>query len=96
MSGTVHVWSNDHGHLIACHDVLYLPNCAVKLMPVTPFTKQGCRLLFDDSGVHLTTHDGKPILSGLVKNDLYYFNSSTVQFNSETNSPLASRLNAIK
>ena len=37
MMGTVLVKSNDHDHRVYCTNVLYIPQCAKKLMPASAF-----------------------------------------------------------
>jgi len=77
-SGSVLVFSLDHGITIRCDDVILLPKCAKKLMPAHQFTKKGCTLEFG-AGVHLRSKEGAPILSGPQIGGLFYFRAKTIQ-----------------
>jgi hypothetical protein len=85
MSGTVLVKSLDHDAVYACTNVLFLPKCAKKLMPPIAFAKQGCKITLLEDTVHITSSDGKPVLSGVQHGGLYYVHSRTVRGHSHDN-----------
>jgi hypothetical protein len=79
MSGTVRVQSLDHGCLVECRDVLYLPDCEKKLMPVSTFVKKGSSLLINDTDkINLTARNGSSIFSGREFDGLYHYRCKTV------------------
>ena len=80
MSGTVRVESLDHGCLVECRDVLYLPDCEKKLMPVSTFVKKGSSLLINDTDkINLTARNGSSIFSGREFDGLYHYRCKTVR-----------------
>ena len=80
LSGTVLVKSLDHGCLVECRDVLYLPSCGKKLMPVSTFVSKGSSLVIDNyDKINLTSKSGSSIFSGREFDGLYYYRCKTVQ-----------------
>ena len=80
LSGTVRVLSLDHGCLVECRDVLYLPDCEKKLMPVSTFVKKGSSLLINDTDkINLTASNGSSIFSGREFDGLYHYRCKTVR-----------------
>ena len=52
--GVAHVLRRDgHDHVIECHDVLFLPTCAKKLLPAFQFVAKGCKLTYNNDTVTL-------------------------------------------
>lgn len=76
--GTV-LLTSSHGKVIQCNNVLFMPDCAKKLMPASVFTKKGCKLMFEDDMVTLMTKDGDTIFSGVEEGGLYYYECYAVQ-----------------
>jgi hypothetical protein len=86
VSGTVIVKSLDHGCTIKCENVLYLPTCPQKLMPISTFVRKGCQLHMENyDEVTLLSKGGSPILSGKEFGGLYLYRCKTVSNTSETN-----------
>ena len=80
LSGTVLVESLDHGCLVECRDVLYLPSCGKKLMPVSTFVSKGSSLHINNyDKINLTSKSGSSIFSGREFDGLYYYRCKTVQ-----------------
>ena len=80
-SGTVRIKSINHNHVIECEDVLFLPECAKKLVPAYQFLNKGCSLSLSDNYVCL--HKDKTlILSGKEFGGLYYYHSQTERYQS--------------
>ena len=77
-TGSVLIRSHNYGHLIQCDNVLLLANCPQKLIPVSSFTKKGCRAVYDATSVLLTSPDGRPLLNGHEHQGLFFFNATTV------------------
>ena len=70
---------NPQGQTIACSKVLYMPSCAKKLIPVTPFIRKGFTLsIFDTDQIKLLTPEGKTLLSGKEIDGLYHFECETI------------------
>ena len=66
-------------HQIVAHNVLYLPKCGRKLLPPSPFIRQGCELrLFDKNRVQLLAPDGSCLLEGKEQGGLYYFKAKII------------------
>jgi hypothetical protein len=78
-TGTVHIRSLDHGLVIECHDVLFLPTCSKKLLPASQFVSKGCKLTYENGIVTLTDQQARPVLSGEEFGGLYYFHCETVR-----------------
>ena len=64
---------------ILCKDVLYLPKCAKKLLPCSPFVRKGCSYTLIDNKAFLKNSAGNIILEGIEVGGLYYFHSTTVR-----------------
>jgi hypothetical protein len=80
MKGTVLIESLDYGGVYACTDVLYMPDCAAKLMPVSTFTKKGCEVTYKrDSSVEMVDINNDPMFSGIQVEGMYYFRCQTVR-----------------
>ena len=77
--GTVLVRSTDsHGRMVQCSNVLLMPQCAKKLMPVSPFDKAKCTLTIGGGRVTLTDPLGCNIFNGTISGGLYYFHCEVV------------------
>ena len=80
LSGTVLVESLDHSCLVECRDVLYLPSCGKKLMPVSTFVSKGSSLIINNyDKIKLTSKNGSSIFSGREFDGLYYYRCKTIQ-----------------
>jgi hypothetical protein len=79
MHGTVLIKSLDHGVTISCSKVLLIRECAKKLMPVSTFTTQGCKIEYGKHSVVLSNPKGVPILAGELIGGLYYFKTQTIR-----------------
>ena len=78
--GTVIIEGLDHNVTIRCENVLYIPQCKKKLMPVSPFVRKGCSIAIGDfDKVYLRSSDGSPMLSGKEIGGLYFFKCSTLR-----------------
>lgn len=81
-SGTVIIDSLNHQHRITCTNVLLLPSCSMKLMPVSTFVKKGCTVTYHNTDrVHLSSAKGDTMLTGKEIDGLYFFRSRTVHNN---------------
>jgi hypothetical protein len=81
--GTI-VIENHLGKTILCSNALYMPSCGKKLMPATPFLRNGCTLKMSLDAIELHTSDGQVLLTGKQIGELYYFKAKTIppiQFN---------------
>jgi hypothetical protein len=82
--GDVLVESTNHNVVVLCKDVLFMPNCPIKLMPASPFVKKGCSLTFSDyDKVFLRDSEGKSIFSGVEIDGIYFYQSKTFFDNSK-------------
>lgn len=78
--GTVFVRSADTNTTVTCKDVLYLPSCGKKLMPVSQFVKKGCTFeIYDFDKVALKDKKGKTVFKGRELHGLYYYRASTLK-----------------
>ena len=70
--GTVILRSPLHKRNITAKNVLFLPLCAKKLMPVSPFTMKGCSLTVN-ANVALSDSHNRPLFTGFQQGGLFYF-----------------------
>ena len=85
-TGSVLVYSPVHDHMIRCEDVLFLPSCSTKLMPVSKFARKGGSMhILSDGTVTLKQH-GKTLLSGREFDGLYYYDCISMQPDTKTKS----------
>ena len=87
--GTVFVRSPDTNITVTCKDVLYLPSCGKKLMPVAQFVKKGCTFqIHDFDKVDLKDKKGVTVFKGKEFRGLYYYRAVTLKGNLPTTEPL--------
>ena len=67
------------GHTIMFKDVLYIPECGKKLMPVSPFVRKGFAAIYKDQKVFLQKPDGSNLFQGEEVGGLYYYECETVR-----------------
>jgi hypothetical protein len=64
---------------VSCHDVLYLPKCARKLLPVKQFVVKGCEVKFaKEHFVSLKSASGEVLFAGREFGGLYYVDAEVV------------------
>ena len=64
---------------VSCHDVLYLPKCARKLLPVKQFVVKGCEVKFaKEYFVSLKSASGEVLFAGREFSGLYYVDAEVV------------------
>ena len=77
--GTVLLKEKTSKITISCQNVLYLPKCARKLLPVRQFVVKGCEVKFDKKcNVTLKDSTGGVIFEGIESNGLYYVDAEVV------------------
>lgn len=76
--GTVHIYSPDSNETISCSDVLYLPQCGKKLMPIRQFVNKNCSFQIDKDKASLLSPEGEPLLVGKEIDGLYFYHTVTI------------------
>jgi hypothetical protein len=79
MTGDVLVRSTDTDVLVKFTNVLLLPDCEAKLMPVSPFDHKGCTLTIANGQVQLNEASGDLLFGGSGFGALYFFRAQTVR-----------------
>ena len=82
------VVENHMGKTIRCTKVLFMPNCAKKLMPMSPFDQAGCKLEIIEGNINLSSAKGESILRGKQIDGLYYFQVKTISPKDFLNRPI--------
>ena len=77
--GTVHIYSPDSNETISCSNVLYLPQCGKKLMPVRQFVNKNCSFQISKGKACLLSPEGEPLLVGKEIEGLYFYHAVTVR-----------------
>jgi hypothetical protein len=76
--GTVLLRSTVHKRIVCAKNVLFMPLCAKKLMPVSPFTMKGCSLTVTSTVALSDSHD-RPLFTGFQQGGLFYFPCEVVK-----------------
>ena len=79
MVGTVMIRSLDNDCVIKCMNVLYLPDCAIKLMPACKFLDKGCIITMQKPLVEMRSKEGELMMNGCEFETLYYYHCETVR-----------------
>ena len=77
--GDVLIYSPTHDHMIRCSDVLFLPNCATKIMPVSAFARKGCAFSILPNGTVTLQNNKVPLLVGREFDGLYYYDARALK-----------------
>ena len=91
MVGTVMIKSLDNDCIIKCTNVLYLPDCALKLMPACKFTHTGCSISMTNNVVKMKSKDDKPMMNGREFNGLFFYHCETMKGSNVSGRPVNER-----
>ena len=99
--GTVFIQSCDFPDVILkCDNVLFLPDCAKKLIPVSVFLKKQCSVLYSNDpdpnrAVVVKDNNDAPILAGKAADGLYMFHCDAINRTATSHSNPKSKNNAV-
>jgi hypothetical protein len=99
--GTVFIQSCDFPDVILkCDNVLFLPDCAKKLIPVSVFLKKQCSVLYSNDpdpnrAVVVKDNNDAPILAGKAADGLYMFHCDAINRTATSHSNHKSKNNAV-
>ncbi len=82
------VFENHLGQMNMRTNALFMPNCAQKLIPGSPFIKKGYTLSILDKQINLRAPNQSILLTGKYINGLYYFKAKIIPKKELLNRPI--------